>query len=100
MAGRSTQQMTLRELVTESERLSRELEDHLVQSLLPRIKNLRRVTSSFASPVDRDQIPDSTVRTTATSLLESDAFARQLFDTLQEHLKAAEQAGQRIAQSG
>jgi hypothetical protein len=80
---RSPSQLTLREKLSEAERLTRELMDHVEKGFIPRAHELRRVTRQGG---DSEEIADLTVRSTAEKFLESDQFARNLCGQLQEVL--------------
>jgi len=90
MADRAIDQMTIREVLSATELLVRELSEHLQQSFLPKVKELHRSVRSYAKPDERALIADSTVRIQSKHVLESDAFSQKLFAKLQQHLVACD----------
>ena len=80
---RPPSQLTLREKLSEAERLTRELIDHVEKGFIPRAHELRRVTRHGG---DSEEVADLTVRSTAEKFTESDQFTRNLSAQLQEVL--------------
>jgi len=79
--------MTLRQKLTEADKLTRELMDHLERGFLPKVHNLRRVTR-HGSEVENESITDLTVRSTADLVLDSAAFTAELAKGLELFLSA------------
>lgn len=100
MVERSAEQLTLRELFTHSERLIRELIEHLDQDFLPRAHHLRRLTRMNKSDPDLDKVEDVTVRTHAARVLESENFANQLYEKVVEYVTAIDSSVSRIVNEG
>jgi len=79
--------MTLRQKLTEADKLTRELTDHLERGFVPKVHNLRRVTR-HGSEVENESITDLTVRSTADLVLDSAAFTTELVKGLEQFLAA------------
>ena len=79
--------MTLRQKLTEADKLTRELMDHLERGFIPKVHNLRRVTR-HGSEIENESITDLTVRSTADLVLESAAFTTELAKGLEQYLSA------------
>jgi hypothetical protein len=79
--------MTLRQKLTEADKLTRELMDHLERGFLPKVHTLRRVTR-HGSEVENESITDLTVRSTADLVLDSAAFTTELARGLEQFLSA------------
>src|SRR5580704_9445339 len=101
MVERSAGQMTLREMLTEAERLTRELSEHLDQSFIPKCHELSGLLRPInGEPPDLRAIEDVTVRTQAARILETDIFTDKVFAELTEYCKTIEGAVNRIASEG
>lgn len=90
------EQLTLREMVTQSERLCRELTEHLELGFLPKLQDLGRLvrptpTGSFATDIE-----DITVRHGVAGVLESEAFTGQLYHKFSRYCEAIDRAVSRI----
>lgn len=79
--------MTLRQKLMETDKLTRELTDHLERGFVPKVHNLRRVTR-HGSEVENESITDLTVRSTADLVLDSAAFTTELVRGLEQFLAA------------
>ncbi|HTI50812.1 MAG TPA: hypothetical protein VL475_07670 [Planctomycetaceae bacterium] len=95
MDERPIEQLTLRELFGGSERLVRELTEHLEQSFLPRLRAADDLVRSYNKPAERNEIPDTTVRSRIAALLGSDDFSQRLFTRLERHLTAIDDGAKR-----
>jgi len=82
-------QLPLRELIVQTEHLTRELIEHLDQSFLPRLISLDEAATLKPG---HDTAPDTVVRTKTTELLDSDRFTQQKATRLQEYLNAIDVA--------
>lgn len=96
MAGPPIQQMTLRELLTESERLARELIEHLERGFIPRVRSLGTLvrptpTGSFATDIE-----DVSVRNSVAEVLAGDEFTEEICERLSACCDAIEREGRRI----
>ena len=92
MADRTVEQLTLRELFTNSERLSRELVGHLEHGFLPQVQNLRRVSRAGLNAAESTQIEDVTVRNLVARVLEGEEFTNRLYKSLAGHLAAIDKS--------
>jgi len=92
---RPVEQLTLRELFSNAEWLSRELNEHLEQAFLPRLRAVEDVVKSYANPAERDEIADSSVRSRMAALIGSDDYSQKLISRLERHLLAIEEGAQR-----
>lgn len=96
---RPIEQLTLRGLFGNAEWLVRELNEHLEQSFLPRIRAVEQVVQSHAKPAERAEIPDSTVRSRMAAMLGSDDYSQKLFSQLENHLTAIDERSRQAVQS-
>ena len=92
----SIQNQTLRERLTEAERLTRELADHVNQGFLPKLSELRRVVKHQEGRPSQDEATDTTVRTYADGVFESDDFTQQLYDKLAAYLNSIDSEVRRM----
>src|ERR1700722_6113127 len=98
MADRPMQSLSLREMLVEAERLSRELSEHLDQSFLPKCLELTRLVRPInGEPPDERALEDVTLRTQAARILETDTFTEKVFEQLLDYCKAIEGAVNKIA---
>jgi hypothetical protein len=101
MVERSLKQMTLREILIETERLTRELAEHLDQSFIPKCHELSRLVRPInGEPPDVRALEDVTVRTQAARILETDTFTETIFEKLTEFSRAIDEAVGRITSEG
>jgi hypothetical protein len=90
MAERKLEDLTLRDMLLDAEQLVRELVEHLEQSVIPKLRAADELVRSFDNPTERNEIADSTVRSSMARLLESDGFSRTLVERLEKYLTAIE----------
>lgn len=89
MIERPVEQLTVRELFTEAERLTRELVDHLEKAFSPRTHNLLRLVRPPKDPhEDVPFVEDGVIRNHAAQILESERFTEQLYDKLHRYCQA------------
>ncbi|HEV8002273.1 MAG TPA: hypothetical protein VGP63_20450 [Planctomycetaceae bacterium] len=101
MADRPVQSYSLREMLVEAERLSRELSEHLDQSFLPKCLELTRLVRPInGEPPDERALEDVTLRTQAARVLDTDTFTEKVFEQLLEYCKAIEGSVNKIATEG
>jgi hypothetical protein len=101
MAERPVQSYSLREMLVEAERLSRELSEHLDQSFLPKCLELTRLVRPInGEPPDERALEDVTLRTQAARILETDTFTEKVFEQLLDYCKAIEASVNKIASEG
>ncbi|MCA9078899.1 MAG: hypothetical protein KDA58_00010 [Planctomycetaceae bacterium] len=89
-------QMTLREKLSEAERLTRELIHHVEHGFIPKAHQLRRITRYKSGDDEHSDITDHTVRSTAEKVLESDQFTRQVCEQLNGVLKSVQADVERL----
>ena len=77
--------LTLRRRVETAIKLSRDLDDHLRQSVAPAANRLRRLVKDGAAADDGTPHRDRTVRHGADAVLEADRFARALRGRLTQY---------------
>lgn len=87
MDTRPLEQLTLRDKLTEAERVTRELVEHLDRGFIPKAHELRRVVRHHDGP-DGTPVQDVTVRNHAARVLESDQFTEKLYDKLDRYFAA------------
>ena len=80
--------LTLRQRVETAIKMSRDLEDHLKQSVAPAAHRLRRLVRENALADDDKPYRDRTVRHGVDAVLEADAFARGLRDRLTQYCES------------
>jgi hypothetical protein len=83
----SLENIPLRDLCKDAERLTREVIDHLENNLIPKSQELRKLVmpdSPFAESGER--VEDITVRNQAATLLVSQEFAEQFFGKTSQYL--------------
>ncbi|MBT4867207.1 MAG: hypothetical protein HON53_19050 [Planctomycetaceae bacterium] len=97
MAERAVDQLTLRELFNDAERLTRELTEHIDQGFIPKSQALSRLVSPSPGDPGYDQIEDLTVRNQVAEVLKSEDFTNQLHEKLAEYYTAIERSVSRIA---
>ena len=91
MAERPIDQLTLRELFTNTEWLIRDLTEHLQQSFRPKAQALAELVRSYQLPEERDAIADTAVRTHAAALLGSDDYSQNLIEKLDRYLEVIDE---------
>jgi hypothetical protein len=93
MVERSIKQLTLREMLTEAERLSRELGEHLDQAFIPKCHELSRLLRPInGDPPDVNALEDVSVRTQSARILETENFTESVFAKLSECCTAIDAA--------
>ena len=97
MADRPVEQLTLREMFTDAERMTRELIEHLDQGFIPKANELGRAIRPIEDDPDRStNIEDVTIRNYAVRLLESEDFTDQLYDKIAEYCVGIDASVSRI----
>jgi hypothetical protein len=94
MPERPIDQLTLRDIFSETEWLIRELSEHLKQSFHPKARSLSELVRSYNIPEERDAIADSAVRTQVAALIGSDDYSQSLIEELDRYLTAIEERSQ------
>lgn len=82
--------MTLRQKLSEADKLVRELTHHLEHGFIPKAHVLRRTARQGSDSGDDPDVTDLTVRSTVETVMNSDKFTRQLTDRLSRFLAAIE----------
>jgi hypothetical protein len=101
MAERSPQQLTLREMLVDAERFTRELGEHLDQAFIPKCHELARLVRPInGEPPDIRTLEDVTVRTQAARILESETFTEAVFEKLSQYCRAIDTAVGKITSEG
>lgn len=93
---RTVSQLTLREMFSDSERLTSELVEHLERGFIPMNKQMIRLVRELPDGVEKRRVEDITVRNQAEELLKSDQFTQELFEKLDQYLGAIDQSITRI----
>ena len=89
----SLDNIPLRDLCKEAERLTRELIDHIERNLLPRTRELHDLVrpESPLAPTGR-RVEDITVRSSASTLFESQEFTAQLYSKVTRYFAAIDRS--------
>lgn len=96
----SLSNLTLRELIIEAQKLSRDLADHLDRNFLPKVNQLKRQsqpTSDSPYPLD---VEDITVRNQVKVVLESEKYTNSTYKKLHQYCKAIDEAVSKIVDVG
>ena len=96
MVDHSQSHLTLRELFTEAERLTRGLIEHLDQGFSPRSHQLVRMVRSTETEARSDSVLDVSIRNQSAQILESDNFAEQISQKLEKYSTTIDEAVARI----
>lgn len=96
MADRLVEDLPLRDVFTEAERLGRELIDHLDNGFLPQVRALVELVEVSDAGVRRDDVEDVTIRNQAAKLLDRARFADDLYARFDRCVIAIEQSVSRI----
>jgi len=98
MAERLLSEMTLREMLTDAERLTRELIEHLDQGFIPKVHTLRKMVRPTISGGVDAEVEDISVRDTTARVLKSEEFMAELYQKLKQYCTAIDEAVSRIIQ--
>lgn len=79
-----------------AEQLVRELSEHLSQSFLPRLHAVTELVQSYQNAAERDEIPDSTVRSAVAVLIKSDDFTQSLIQKLDPYLSSIQRGVEQV----
>jgi hypothetical protein len=96
VAERPIEQMTLREMFTDAERLTRDLIEHLDQGFSPRAHQLLRLVRPTETEAFSSNIEDVTVRGHSARLLESEDFAEEIYGKLARYCTTIDENVSRI----
>jgi hypothetical protein len=90
LTERPLDQLTLRELFSNSEKLARELIEHLDKGFVPKVRHLHEMVQGD-NPAAAEVL-DVTVRNHAATVLAGDDFSQGLCAKMDEYLSAIEHA--------
>ena|SRR6056297_1744591 len=76
----SIEQMTLREKLTEADRLMRELMDHLDNGFIPKTRSLSRALQEHGT--DTSAMSDMTVRQHAAEIIDDNRYSEKLYEKI------------------
>ena len=97
---RPIEQLTLREMFTNAERLTSELTEHLERGFLPKIHGLGKLVRPPAELDPDEVVEDLTVRNHTAQVLDSEKFMAELFEKTERYLQAIDHAVGRILNDG
>ena len=100
MGGRPVESLTLREKLIDSEKLTRELVEHLERGFIPKVHQLRRTARRATNPEHQGEVTDRTIRSSVDQVLKSDDYTRQLCDRAVTLLNAIDTDVQTIFEQG
>lgn len=83
---RSPDSLTLREKLSDADRLNREIMDHLERAFVPQSHELRRVTRVSGEEDMTSQLADVTLRNQVDNLLKHDDYTQKMTDNLKAYL--------------
>lgn len=89
-------QLTLREMFSDTERLTSELVEHLELGFSPTNEQLIRMVRVAPAGIEKRRVEDISIRNQAIELLKSEDFTQELFEKLDEYLEAISQSVKRI----
>ena len=92
---RTPESLTLREQLTDADRLTRELADHLNNAILPQTHELRRVTRQTGE-FGAEETPDVTLRSQIATLLKGDDYTHEMTDRLRTYLVSIDKEVRKI----
>ncbi len=96
VADRPVEHLPLRELLTDADRLTRDLIDHMKRGFIPKVKQLNDFVKVDFYANDEKRIHDVTVRNQSSQLLDSEDFSKQLSDKLNRYVTAIDAAVEKI----
>lgn len=99
MTERPIEELSLREQLGHAEQLVRELSEHINQSFLPKLRTAGDLVRGSQTSAERNDIPDSTVRSAMAALIKSDDFTQSLIDKLDPYLRSIHKGVERILES-
>lgn len=76
----SIESMTLREKLSEADRLMREMIDHLDNGFVPKARSLSRMLQEHGNEVE--SLSDMTVRQQAAELIDANRFSERLYEKI------------------
>ena len=91
-------EMTLREMLADAERLTRELIEHLNQDFIPKAHALRKLVRPTIGSSEHEEVEDISVRNSAIRALKSEDFTEELYENIHQYCAAIDEAVSRIKQ--
>ncbi len=92
--------MTLQEKVKNTERLLRELIEHLERGFVPKLHALHKLAKVSRDMNQLEEIGDLTIRTHVAQVLESEKFTDSLYEKLAAFAEALEQDMKKVLYEG
>ncbi|MCH9653825.1 MAG: hypothetical protein K0U86_12210 [Planctomycetes bacterium] len=96
---RAPSQLTLREMFSDTERLTSELIEHLELGFIPTNDKLISLVRRVPDGIEKRRVEDISVRNQVAELLKSEDFSQELFEKLNDYLAAIDQSVNRIINS-
>ncbi len=100
MPERPVEQLTLREMFKDAERLTRDLIEHLDQGFHPKAHQLHRLVRPTDTEAFDARVEDVTVRNHVLRVLESEEYTEKLYEKLQQYYLAIDKVASRIVDEG
>ncbi|MFM7160169.1 MAG: hypothetical protein ACKOGA_06290 [Planctomycetaceae bacterium] len=100
MSDQNPDQLSLREQIGQAEAIVRELQEHLSQSFLPKVKSARESIFPTEGEANAEEIPDSTVRNLMADILRSDEFTLTMLKRLEPYLRSIQRGVREILEEG
>lgn len=88
MADEQIDNLPLRDKLTDLEKLTRELIDHLGRGFIPKAQSLKRLARKANHPDQRDLVSDVAIRDAVASTLRSDEYTRELCRKTRDYLRS------------
>ncbi len=85
------QHMTLRDKLTEIDRLSRELNEHIEHGFLSKTRELSRLARKGRNGEEETGITDRTIRDTASQVIASERFTEDIYNQLSRLLVSVDE---------
>ncbi len=85
------QHMTLRDKLTEIDRLSRELNEHIEHGFIPKTRELSRIARKGRNGEEETGITDRTIRDCASQVIASERFTEDIYNSLSRLLVSVDE---------
>jgi hypothetical protein len=99
MSENAIEEQSLRERMGHAEQLVRDLSEHLNQSFLPKIRVSSDLVRTSHGVAERDDVPDSAVRSAMSALIKSDDFTQMLLGKLDPYLHSIRRGVEQVLES-
>ena len=96
IADQPLDQLTVREMFTDLERLLHEMIEHLDRGFIPKVQHLRDLVRH--SQTNLDELQDLTLRTHTADLLKNEDFTNELSRKIEQYLIAIDTAVTQIVE--